>query len=85
MPGRPVLTCWMYFAQQLRRNLRLDPEHELLALFLGLDGLRRKLRDIGDKVTLAGITYCGAASSTRRTSAPMATRPACAVGRKNVM
>ncbi len=37
------------------------------------------------KDTRAGITYCGAASSTMRASAPTTRRPACMVGRKNVM
>ncbi len=37
------------------------------------------------KVTLAGMTNCGAASSTSRTSAPSLTRPAQSVGRKKVM
>ena len=41
------------FPQQLWRNVRLGPEHELLALFLGLDGLGRELSDVGDERCLA--------------------------------
>ena len=85
-PGRPVLTSLQVLLQQFAVDLRLDPEHQLLALAGGLHGLGRELGGAGDEGHLRPESrYCGAASSTMRTSLPSATRPATVSGRKKVM
>src|SRR5581483_710748 len=84
-PGTPVFTSLMYFRSSsgemcaLMRNMSFW-RSSLVSTVLGVNWATS-----ATKVTLAGIRYCGAASSTMRASLPIMTRPACAVGRKNVM
>ena len=47
--GKTGLDLQNVLLEQLWRDPRLDAEDELLTLFLGLDGLRRELCDVGDK------------------------------------
>ena len=49
MPGRPVLTIWLYLRSRSGGMLRLQAKHQLLPLRLRLHGLRGELRDIGDE------------------------------------
>lgn len=49
IPRKPDLHVTNVFLEQLRINMRLNPEYQFLSLTRRLNGLGCKLRDIGDK------------------------------------
>ena len=52
--GEPRFDLLDIFPEEIRRNVCLDPKHQLQPLLLGLDRLGRELRDVGDKAGLGG-------------------------------
>ena len=85
MPGRPVLTWLRYWRSNsgaiwpLIRNVSFW-RSSAVSTVLGVNWAT-----LATKLTLAGMTNWGTASSTIRTSAPTATWPATLSGRKKVM